>query len=92
MGPRLKITLLITRAWCWLTGADAVWIKDTDTRHITVKVMRTRFDPFSSEQDRVIRFRRYGARRCSPDGQVGGGAWLWRYVDESKHVQHTLTN
>lgn len=78
--------------WCWLTRAEAVYIKDLDDHSVSVKVMRTKFDPFVDSPDKRVYFRRYGYRICRPNGTVGSGSWLWRYVDQSKHVQQRLSN
>lgn len=81
----------ITRAWCWLSGADAVYVKDLDNQTISVKVMRTKFDPFVDDPQKMIRIRRYGFKGCRSNGTVGGGAWLWRYVSQELHVHHKLS-
>lgn len=87
----LGIRVLFCRAWCKLTGADAVYVKDLDDNRISVKVMRTRFDPFVDNPEKVVRFRKYGYRRCHAGGKVSNGAWQWCYVDKDLHVQHMLS-
>lgn len=82
----------ITQAWCKLTGAHAVYVKDLDSHSITVKVMRQKFDPFLEVQERHVYFVRYGHRMCHANGKVGSGHWRWRYVNEDLHVQHRLSN
>ena len=86
------IQVCITKAWCALTGAHAIYLKDTDDNSIAVKVMREKFDPFEDCKIRYVRIWNYGFRECQNDGTVGGGGWVWRYVNEEMHVQHKLTH
>lgn len=86
------IKVKITQAWCALTGAHAVYVKDMDNSSVTVKVMREKFDPFVDVREKHVYFRKYGYRACHANGKAGGGAWSWRYVNEDLHVQHKLSN
>ncbi len=88
----LAIQVLICRGWCKLTGAHAVYVKDVDDHRITVKVMRTRFDPFVDDPEKVVRFRRHGYKKCHANGTMSNGGWVWRYVNEDLHVAHRLSN
>lgn len=90
MRPFFLIKVKITQLWCWLTGADAVYVKDIDNNTYTVKVMRTVFDPFQDQQPKKIKFLRYGYRVCNHDGTVSH-SWKWRYVSNERHVQHKLS-
>lgn len=84
--------VLITRAWCAITGAHAVYVKDMDRGHVMVKVMRTKFDPFVDTPEKQVRIHKFGYRKCHPDGKVSNGGWRWRYVNEDLHVRHKLSN
>jgi hypothetical protein len=75
-----------------MTRADAVYVKCRDNQQISVKVMRTRFDPFVDYPEKVVRFRRYGGRICHASGKVGHGDWYWRFVSKSKQTAHQLSN
>jgi hypothetical protein len=86
------IKVKITQAWCKLTGAHAVYVKDMDDNSISVKVMRVNFDPFVDQPEKQVYIKKYGYKTCHANGEVSNGGWRWRYVNEDLHVQHKLSN
>lgn len=89
----LAIQIRIAKIWCALSGADAVYVKDLSDNEIMIKVMRNRLDPFDDTNDKLVKLRPYGYRKCHPDGKVGStDNWIWRYVDEDLNIKHRLSN
>lgn len=81
----------ITQAWCAITSAHAVYVKDVDDGRIMVKVMKTRFDPFVDQPERQVFIGKHGYRKCHDNGKVSNGGWQWRYVNQEDHVHHMLS-
>lgn len=83
------------RAWCRLTGAFPVWLKD-DTGRIHIKVARLKFDPFCDEKDLVIWIggsNNRGYRRLASDGTLVmpyGSRWRWKHARKNLHVEMVL--
>lgn len=75
-----------------LMGGEAVWVKDNNTGRVYNCVAYKIFDPFKDgRQDLVIKGERGHLYTLNVDnGKMNGHNTIWRYVDESKHVEQIL--
>lgn len=77
-----------------LRGGEAVWVKDTTNGRVYKCVARKIFDPFKEDRQDLIA--KLGDHRESYTLDQNNSrlkeysSAIWRYVDESKHVEQML--
>jgi hypothetical protein len=76
--------------WCWLTGGDAVWVKDDRDGSVEIKVARVRHDPFDDPPQLMVNWRKIGEYQLRDNGRVGNFC-RWRFVCNDRHIQHQLS-
>lgn len=78
-----------------LRGGEAIWVKDNNTGKVFKCVAHKVFDPFNDERQDLIAkvgdIRKDTYTLDQTNGRLKEySSAIWRYVDESKHVEQIL--